>query len=112
MSLDPAYIRVRFPGVFDSVSDASLNGAIAAAQAQVNIPLLGTLATEASLYLACHIAELGKPGRASGMRRATAGQVTLEYGGFGQSSMDTSFLTLYKELIKRVVPPFMLGVAT
>lgn len=102
MALDPAYIRTRFPGVFDVVTDAALNGAITAAFTQVNRTALGANADEAQLYLACHIAEITKAGRASGIHRGKAGLVEIDFGARGGSS---SFKDLYDQLVKRVVFP-------
>lgn len=108
--MDAAYIRLRFPGVFDAVTDFSLDAAIAAAQAQVSLDLNPTIANEATLYLACHLAELGKLGRASGLVEVTAGQVSMKFGGQNGSGGETSFLLLYKQMIRRAVFPITLGI--
>lgn len=105
MALDPAYIRLRFPGVFDTTSDDVLNAAIEEASYQVNSVELGVNAATAWLYLACHIAALSMPGAASGVSRAKAGQVELEYKTNAAGDVQTSFLQLYNQLIKRVVLP-------
>lgn len=104
--IDAATIRLRFPGVFDApgVSDASLNGAIVAATQQINPVAFGVLADEATLYLACHIAETTKIGRAGGLQRAEAGFVKMDYGP-GGGQYGSSFMALYKDLLKRTVCP-------
>ena len=100
MTPTPALIRQRFPGVFDAVSDDSLNMAIVAAQNQLNRIAFGASADEATFLLACHFAELGKPSRAGGQHHARAGLVEID---FGRTTGETAFGQLFEELKKRRV---------
>lgn len=95
MSCTPASLRARFPGVFDSVAEAALQGACDEAELTVNRKRLGSRADMAVLYFAAHLAESTKPGRVSGAISQSAGSMSISFGRPG----GTSFLELYERII-------------
>lgn len=104
-SMTSSYMRERWPGVFADAPSLPaidpLDEAIIAAQNQLSVENLNQNYTEAVVLLAGHFALLGTPARASGANKYKAGLVELGFGTAGAAMDSTSFLSLYKALLKR-----------
>ena len=106
MNLTPAYMRARWPGVFEDppCPDFALQEAINAAVAQVG-QAWGTQQGEAQALLAAHFAELGKPGRAEGAISGSAGQVSISFLADGDALKSTAFGRLFLALRRKSIFP-------
>ena len=100
--MNAEYMRGRWPGVFAAAPTPPaldpLAEAIGSAQNELDSVGLAANYSEAVVLLAGHKALLGTPQRASGQHHARAGLVEIDYG---REAGETSFLSLYKQLIHR-----------